>query len=142
MTADDADARLFVYGTLLMPAVLHAVCGRRFASRPARLADFGRYRLRRRVYPAIVPEVGALTEGLLCEGMDAALWQRLDDWESELYTRHAVVVKAADNTALKAHTYVLAAPHHGELERAPWSPEDFERLHLTAYLSRWTTARP
>lgn len=137
----DADARLFVYGTLLMPAVLHAVCGRRFATRPARLADFGRYRLRRRVYPAIVPEAGAQTEGLLCEGLDAALWRRLDDWESELYSRHAVVVQGADGAPLAACAYVLAAPHHGELERAPWSPEDFERLHLAAYLSRWTVAR-
>lgn len=142
MTADDGGARLFVYGTLMMPAVLHAVCGRHFAARPARLAGFARYRLRRRVYPAIVAEPGAETEGLLCEGLDTPLWRRLDDWESALYTRHAVVVHDVEGRALHAHTYVLAPAHAREIERSAWSPEEFERLHLAAYLARWTDAAP
>ena len=142
MSADDAASRLFVYGTLMMPAVLDAVCGRRFATRPATLADFGRYRLRRRVYPAIVAEAGAITAGLLCEGIDAALWPHLDDWESELYCRQPVVVRDSAGAVLAAHTYVLAAPYHGELEMTAWSPREFERLHLAAYLARWTARQP
>jgi gamma-glutamylcyclotransferase (GGCT)/AIG2-like uncharacterized protein YtfP len=142
LRADDAASRLFVYGTLLMPAVLHAVCGRQFVTRPAILADFGRYRLRGRVYPAIVAEPGAVTAGLLCEGLDEALWQRLDAWESALYGRQAVVVQDDDGVPLAAHSYVLAAACHGELEATAWSPAEFERLHLSAYLARWSTARP
>ncbi len=137
MTADDAATRLFIYGTLLMPAVRDAVCGRHFDTHPASLADFARYRLRQRVYPAIVPEPGASTAGLLCEGLDEALWRRLDQWESELYARLAVNVQSIDGIALAAYTYVLAPPHYHELESLPWSPAEFERLHLAAYLARW-----
>ena len=142
MTAGDAAHRLFVYGTLMMPAVLHAVCERHFTQRPASLADFARYRLRRRVYPAIIATPGALTEGLLYEGLDAALWQRLDEWESTLYSRQAVQVRDADGHLLGAQTYVLAPAHHQELETAAWSPQEFERLHLAAYLARWHTLPP
>ena len=142
MTTDDGAQRLFVYGTLLMPAVLHAVCGRALATRPARLADFARYRLRGQVYPAIVREPGATTEGLLCAGLDEALWRGLDDWESRLYRRELVTVECADGVALRAHTYVLALPHQQQLSTAPWSPAEFERRHLAAYLARWTAAHP
>lgn len=110
--------------------------------RPATLADFARYRLRRRVYPAIVPAPGAQTEGLLYEGLDAALWQRLDEWESTLYARQEVQVRDADGHLLGAQTYVLAPAHYGELQAAAWSPQEFERLHLAAYLARWHTPRP
>ena len=41
-----------------------------------------------------------------------------------------------------AHTYVLAAAHHAEIERSAWSPEEFAQLHLPAYLARWTGATP
>jgi gamma-glutamylcyclotransferase (GGCT)/AIG2-like uncharacterized protein YtfP len=142
LTADDAAHRLFVYGTLMMPAVLHAVCGQHFTQRPATLADFARYRLRRRVYPAIIASPGALTEGLLYEGLDAALWQRLDEWESTLYSRQAVEVRDAAGHLLGAHTYVLAPAYHHELELVAWSPQEFEGLHLAAYLARWHTPRP
>lgn len=141
MTTDHAASRLFVYGTLMMPAVLHAVCGRRLPSRAASLAEFGRYRLRQRVYPSIVAEPGALTVGLLVEGLDAALWRCLDDWESTLYTRQTVTVQTREGAALAAQTYVLAAQHHAELDTALWSPEEFERLHLCAYMARWAAAR-
>ena len=141
MRTDDAAGRLFVYGTLMMPVVLHAVCGRRLSTRTAGLADFGRYRLRQRVYPAIVAEPGALTMGLLVEGLDAVLWQRLDEWESALYIRRTVAVQTREGATLAAQTYVLAAHHHQELDTAPWSPEEFERLHLRAYVARWAAAR-
>ncbi|MCC6707732.1 MAG: gamma-glutamylcyclotransferase [Gammaproteobacteria bacterium] len=142
MSADDAASRLFVYGTLMMPAVLHAVCGRPLASGAATLADFARYRLRGRVYPAIIGERGASTAGLVCEGLDDALWQRLDAWESPLYQRQAVTIHDAMGHGRHAHTYVLAAAHHAEIERSAWSPEEFAQLHLPAYLARWTGATP
>ena len=123
-----------------MPAVRDGVCGRRLDTRPASLVDFARYRLRQRVYPAIVHEPGTVTAGLLCEGLDAALWRRLDDWESELYVRLAVQVRGSDGAALAAYTYVLASRHLRELESLPWSPAEFERLHLSSYLARWAIA--
>jgi len=104
------------------------------------LAGYARYRLRRRVYPAIVGEPGASTSGLLCEGLDELLWQRLDAWESPLYRRERVLVRDAGGGERAAHTYVLAPAHHRELERRAWSADEFERLHLAAYLARWAGA--
>ena len=141
MTADAAASRLFVYGTLMMPAVLKAVCDMPFTPRAATLPDYARYQLRERVYPAIVPAVGAITAGLLCEGLDERLWRRLDRWESELYTRHTVTVRDAAGALFDAQTYVLAPAHRHLLSTAPWSPDAFERLHLADYLARWTRAR-
>jgi gamma-glutamylcyclotransferase (GGCT)/AIG2-like uncharacterized protein YtfP len=109
LTADDAAGRLFVYGTLMTPAVLDAVCGRALPRAAGTLAGYARYRLRRRVYPAIVGEHGASTTGLLCEGLDEFLWQRLDAWESPLYRRERVLVSDAGGGERTAHTYVLAA---------------------------------
>ena len=143
MTAHDhAGSRLFVYGTLMMPAVRQAVCGMPLATRAATLPDYVRYQLRERVYPAIVSALGAITAGLLCEGLDGPLWRRLDSWESELYLRHTVMVRDTAGALVGAQTYVLAPPHHHLLSTAPWSPAAFERLHLAAYLARWTSARP
>ena len=143
MTADSAAPnRLFVYGTLMMPAVRRAVCGVTLASRDAELMDYARFQLRQRVYPAIVPAPGAATVGLLCEGLNAALWERLDAWESALYRREAVVTRGADGMLIAAQTYVLAARHRHLLGTDAWSPAEFERLHLSAYLARWTDTTP
>ena len=137
MTADGAASRLFVYGTLMMPAVLQAVCGRAFTPRPATLDAYARYRLHAQVYPAIVPNNGAAVAGLLCEGIDGPLWQRLDDWEDEFYTRRSVTVCDDTGALLGAQTYVLADAYYHLLSSEPWSPAEFERLHLAVYLARW-----
>ncbi len=142
MTSDAATQRLFVYGTLMMPAVLQAVSGVSFALRPATLAGYARYQLRARVYPAIVPAEDATTDGLLCEGIDGPLWQRLDRWESTLYTRHTVTVRDETGALLSAQTYVLALAHYHLLSSEPWSALEFERLHLESYLARWSSSRP
>ena len=138
MSAGDA-GRLFVYGTLMQDAVRAAVCGRALPARAATLAGYARYALRGEVYPAIVPRPRATTDGLLCEGVDHALWQHLDAWESPLYERLTVNVVSGD-TLLAAQAYVLTPREHHRLEDRSWSPRDFERLHLAAYLARWGAA--
>ena len=137
--ADGAASRLFVYGTLMMPALLQAVCGRSFAPRPATLDAYARHRLHAQVYPAIVPNNGAAVTGLLCEGIDGPLWQRLDDWEGEFYTRRRVTVCDDTGALLDAQTYVLAGAYYHLLSSEAWSPKEFERLHLTRYLARWAS---
>ncbi|MBX9607939.1 MAG: gamma-glutamylcyclotransferase [Gammaproteobacteria bacterium] len=138
--SDDGAARLFAYGTLLHPAVRAAVCGRTLHGRPAMLADFARYALTGEVYPAVVEAPGAETPGEVFEGLDAALWRVLDDWESPLYQRRTVAVRVAGSAPLTAQVYVLAPAHHGLLASSPWCPREFARLHADAYLARFGTA--
>ena len=57
--------RIFAYGTLGFPEIVHALTGRRFASRTAVLDGFARYRVRGRIYPDIVPAPDSRTAGVL-----------------------------------------------------------------------------
>ncbi|MGE0857645.1 MAG: gamma-glutamylcyclotransferase family protein [Gammaproteobacteria bacterium] len=138
--SDAGAGRLFAYGTLLHPAVREAVCGRSLHGRPAILADFARYALAGEVYPAVVEAPGAETPGEVFEGLDAALWRVLDDWESPLYARHTVEVRVASGERLSAQVYVLAPSHRGLLAASAWCPREFARLHADAYLARFGTA--
>lgn len=104
--------------------MLESVTGRRFASRPAVLADFARYALRARSYPALVPEPGASTEGRLVEGLDARAWSRLDAFEGALYDRLEVHVSTATGR-VAACAYVLRPSRRDVLGAVPWDAEAF-----------------
>jgi gamma-glutamylcyclotransferase (GGCT)/AIG2-like uncharacterized protein YtfP len=127
-------AAVFAYGTLLFPAVMEAVTGRRFGTREAELAGYARRRLRRRIYPAAVASPGACVAGRLYEGVDAPTLARLDRFEGELYERRRVSVAPAEGGEVSAELYVLVAAHRGELLDDPWDPEEFASAHLGAYL--------
>jgi gamma-glutamylcyclotransferase (GGCT)/AIG2-like uncharacterized protein YtfP len=125
---------VFAYGTLLFPAVMEAVTGRRFETREAELAGYVRQRLRRQIYPAAVASPGARVVGRLYEGVDAATLARLDRFEGDLYERRRVCVAPAEGGEVSAELYVLVAAQRGELLDEPWDPEAFESVHLAAYL--------
>jgi gamma-glutamylcyclotransferase (GGCT)/AIG2-like uncharacterized protein YtfP len=127
-------AAVFAYGTLLFPAVMEAVTGRRFGTREAELAGYARRRLRRRIYPAAVASPGERVAGRLYEGVDAATLARLDRFEGDLYERRRVSVAPAEGGAVAAELYVVVAARRGELLDEPWDPEEFASAHLAAYL--------
>jgi gamma-glutamylcyclotransferase (GGCT)/AIG2-like uncharacterized protein YtfP len=127
-------AAVFAYGTLLFPAVMEAVTGRCFGTREAELAGYARRRLRRQIYPAAVASPGARVAGRLYEGVDAATLARLDRFEGDRYERRPVRVVPAEGGEVSAELYMLVAAQRGELLDEPWSPEEFERVHLVAYL--------
>lgn len=137
MSADAAPSRLFAYGTLMMPAVLQAVCGSPRPLRPATLFDYARFRVRNHVFPGIVPAPGAATLGVLVDDIDAALWRRLDAFESDLYERRPVTVTTADADAVDAYAYVVPSHNRHILSGEAWSPAEFAARHLAAYLARW-----
>jgi gamma-glutamylcyclotransferase (GGCT)/AIG2-like uncharacterized protein YtfP len=125
---------LFAYGTLMLPAVMEAVTGRRFPGRAAVLRGFARHRLRGRLYPAAVEAPGALLQGRLYEGIDPATLARLDRFEGPLYERRRVTVEPAPGAGVEAELYVLAASWRAELIPEPWDGAAFAALHLGAYL--------
>jgi gamma-glutamylcyclotransferase (GGCT)/AIG2-like uncharacterized protein YtfP len=126
---------LYTYGTLQLPQIISQIVGRPVLGRPARLAGFARYRIRDRVYPAIVESPGAELEGVVYEGLAADELLRLDDYEGPIYERIAVQIEV-EGAALAACTYVLRPEHRARLSTEPWDLVSFEQEHLASYLAR------
>ncbi len=137
-SAGAAGRRLFVYGTLMFPEVLHAVCGVHLPMRPATLGGYRRHRVRGQRFPAIVAAAGSSTDGALVDGVTPALWRRLDAFESDFYIRVAVTVACAGEPRLAAFAYVVSPAQRRALSDEAWSPEEFRASGISAYLARET----
>jgi gamma-glutamylcyclotransferase (GGCT)/AIG2-like uncharacterized protein YtfP len=127
---------LFAYGTLQIPEVMQAVAGAGFLSQPARLAGYARYRIAGRPYPGLRMEPGAVTEGLLYRGMDAAALRRLDEFEDEFYRRETLPVLTASGVPAEAEVYVIPPEHYSMLADRTWDLEEFRNTALREFLAR------
>ncbi len=125
---------LYTYGTLQVPAIIGHIVGRPLAGVPARLEGYARFRVRGRVYPAIVGAAGGEVSGMLYAGLEAAELERLDFYEGELYERREVSVWEGA-VAQRAATYVLRPELRHELSDEPWDFAGFLRDHLDEYLA-------
>lgn len=104
--------RLFLYGTLLNPAVLARFAGRALPCRPAVLAGHRRVRLRGTPYPTLVRARGTV-DGAVTDVPAAAL-RRLMAYEGPRYElRRLVVATPRGKTA--AFAWIADAP-----TRRPW----------------------
>jgi gamma-glutamylcyclotransferase (GGCT)/AIG2-like uncharacterized protein YtfP len=126
---------MFVYGTLLFPALVRAVTGASYPQRAARLAGFARYAVHGEPFPGLIEEAGAHSDGSLLEGVGGAALDALDRFEGPQYERRRVVVQTAGGPR-GALVYVFAAAHRHRLSRERWSPEAFAASHLELYLAR------
>jgi len=132
---DAGRGRLFAYGTLMFGEVFRAVCGVERPGRPATLAEYVRLQVRGEAFPAIVARSGAHVPGLLIEGIEPALWARLDAFESDFYQRVTVRVLCGDDACLHAaQTYVAHPAVRNALSEREWSPENFRVRDLARYL--------
>ena len=122
----------------MIPQVFTAVCKVTRPMRPASLPGYRRYQVRAQTFPGIVPDAEAVTNGCLIGPIDAPLWQRLDDFESDFYTRETVQVAYPDGSQTPAQTYIVAEAHRHALDDAAWSKHVFERTQLDDYLARFT----
>ena len=127
-------ADLFVYGTLMTPAVMRAVIGRVPRSEPAELHGYRRYRLRGKVYPAVVPEPGTTVAGRVYHDLTPAEITRLDRYEDAFYRREPVTVRDAQGREQRAWCYVLPTQARQRLAARPWHRDMFERTALRGYL--------
>jgi gamma-glutamylcyclotransferase (GGCT)/AIG2-like uncharacterized protein YtfP len=130
-------ATVFCYGTLLFPDVMRAVCGAVPAARPATAIGWARYRVRKEVFPALVPQPGARTAGALFD-VDAGALARLDAFEGPLYLRREIEIECAGGARVAAQAWVLVPGREAELTREPWEPEAFAASELRAFAARVT----
>jgi gamma-glutamylcyclotransferase (GGCT)/AIG2-like uncharacterized protein YtfP len=119
----------------MFPRVLQRVIGSRVRGTPAILQGYGRYRLRKQVYPGIVERPGEAVEGVLYCGLSRAQWRRMDAFEGRSYRRQRVSVQGPRGTSVTAWTYVIAGRHRLLVGRQPWDHSRFARRHLRRSLS-------
>jgi gamma-glutamylcyclotransferase (GGCT)/AIG2-like uncharacterized protein YtfP len=121
---------LFVYGTLMVPAVMRGVCGYTDVGMPAQLRGYRRRLIRGEVYPGIVSDPAETVEGLVYHGVTSQQIALLDAFESDFYERRVVSVSTR-GTDLSAEAYVLHEAHLALLSDRPWSLSQFhaEGIH-------------
>jgi gamma-glutamylcyclotransferase (GGCT)/AIG2-like uncharacterized protein YtfP len=137
MTGDSCapNGNLFVYGTLLLPAVIEALIGRVPSRLPATLHDYRLYSLTGKVFPAIVAERAARVEGLIYHDLHDAERMTLDAFESNIYSRRRVHARTPLDEIVTADAYVLDDDHARLLHPGPaWSLEEFTARSGEAYV--------
>jgi gamma-glutamylcyclotransferase (GGCT)/AIG2-like uncharacterized protein YtfP len=105
MTPNDANDRLFVYGSLLDAAERARLLGRPIEATPARLPGYARGQKR---YYFIAPASGAVTDGAILEDLAARDFEILDRYEDvpKLYTRESIELFAAGGNAITCWIYL------------------------------------
>ncbi len=116
--------RLFVYGTLLDPAVLGRVIGRdpgRLGGRPATAEGWCRLRVKGRSYPTLRRAVGQSVAGRLITGLTATDLARLGRYEGPEYRLADIDATLDDGTRCRVRAYVTrpGVP----VDDTAWSPE-------------------
>ncbi len=127
---------LFVYGTLMLPEIMHAVSGCDAPGEPAVLADYRRRRVAGEAYPAIVEAAGETVEGLVYCGLGHRQLERLDRFEGEMYRRVRVGVTMS-GVPRQAQAYVLQPQYRHRLTDRPWSLQDFAVQGLRRFVEQY-----
>ena len=115
---------LFVYGSLVDPAILARVCRRRvgaFPTEPATLSDHRRVYVAGAWYPTVVKCCGRRVDGLLIDGLDRDCMRRLGEYEGPEYETRARQVVGARRGKVTARVFI-ARPGIRLLHQ-DWDPE-------------------
>ena len=111
--------RLFAYGTLMVPAVVETLIGRRPEGAAAVLPGFARYRILGEDFPGLVPCDGAMTDGVVYDGMDRRDIALIDRFEGAWYERALVKVSCA-GVRVDACVYVVRPEYRDILSAESW----------------------
>ncbi len=129
--------RIFVYGTLLDPAVLALVLGRpveRLAVTPAMLSGYRRRRALGAWFPVLEPAAGGSVDGVVIEGLSAQDVARLRYYETDAYELAACTVRVgggqAEGGEIAAYVFQPTAalsPSGEDWSIAAWSAAERDR---------------
>ncbi len=128
---------IFAYGTLMIPVVMHAVTARHFRFKKAILKGYARFTVQGEVYPGIVPQANAITEGIIYLNADAQSVVRLDEFEGECYQRKMLWVETEKEEILDAATYVFKPEYRAYLSPKEWDVNTFTQTHLERFLESY-----
>lgn len=127
---------LFVYGTLMVPQVMYAVCGLDRPGQPAVLDGYRRRLIRGELYPGILACRGEHVDGVLYRALAPRQLALLDAFEGGMYRRTAVSVRCG-GTVLTADAYVVGDDFAGMLSDSAWSLDDFLRDGLDRFIAAY-----
>ncbi len=132
---------LFCYGTLQIPAVMHAVVGRRFKGRRAKLAGYGAFQVRRAEYPGLRPDPSRVTRGQVYFDLSPTELEILDRFEGALYQRRRLTVRLGDGRRRGVWTYVVRPARQRRLAPVLWNRRDFLRRRYRRFMQRFVQDR-
>lgn len=116
---------LFAYGTLMCDDIMREVAGCRLSHVSGILKGYRRRSVKGEHYPALVPEVEGRVEGVIYLNLPNSVWQRLDRFEGEMYTRQTVHIELNDGRTLCAETYVTKSTFLDRLDESDWDFDGF-----------------
>jgi gamma-glutamylcyclotransferase (GGCT)/AIG2-like uncharacterized protein YtfP len=127
--------RFFFYGTLCDADVRRKVIGPgvdRLSVEPATLPGYECVLVCGRTYPVLREREGAVAEGVLVRGLDAAEAARIDRFETGEYRAVLAIVSKASGGQIPARIYFAARPDIAS--DVPWKLEDWQRRHKRVLL--------
>ncbi|XP_061339311.1 AIG2-like protein D isoform X2 [Gastrolobium bilobum] len=123
---------VFVYGSLLSDDVVRVLLKRVPSSATATL--HGLFKIKGRVYPAILPVENKKVAGRVLLGISGLELDVLDEFEDIEYTRSDVEVLLMDTSEkLKVHAYVWSNPNDQDLY-AEWDFEEWKQVHMNDFV--------
>lgn len=117
--------------------IMSRVTGSRYRSESAVLKNYRRFAVRDELYPGILPSQAAVVSGTVYFHLTAAVWNKLDLFEGEMYQRETIDVEFADGRIASAQTYVVRPEFEHRLSRSEWSAEAFQNSGKKQFLARY-----
>lgn len=118
---------LFAYGSLMSCDILREVVGVQVAGGWGCIEGYARKCVRGEQYPALFPAPGGKVRGVFYPGISKAGWERLDEFEGDMYERQKVHVVLEGGGQAVAWTYVILPAFMNNLTAADWDFQGFLR---------------
>ena len=124
---------IFVYGTLLSPAILENLTGKSLKTSSAVLSGYKRYCVKNCDYPALIRKDGSITNGLIIENAEDSTLAVLSFYEGDEYEIRKVIV-LLNGKPENALTFIWEKGNE-YLEKQEWDLHHFEKTSLEYYLN-------
>lgn len=128
---------LFTYGTLQFPKLMHAITGKQFQHESAVLHDYAAYQVLGEPYPALIPQAGTTTPGILYHNIDAQSFMRLDAYEDDIYQKCDLPVTLQNGVQVRASVYVTRPEFRHRVSKLNWDMRQFEKNCLNIYQKKF-----
>lgn len=109
----------------MCPEIMQEVTGCHLRGEPCVLGGYSRRQVKGEHFPALLPEVGAVVEGIVYQDVTASAWALLDRYEGDFYVLTPVWVTLQDESVISASTYVVQHHFRELLDRSGWDFNDF-----------------